>query len=223
MNRLHSLTTKLAFLKGLKPSTRSQKRALRNLATQRHKRIIVGSEGRSLEGWTATDIAVLDLTREETWLRFFQDSSVDAILAEHVWEHLSPDEAVRSAAVCYRFLKPGGYLRVAVPDGLHPDPAYIDSVKPGGSGSGAWDHKVLYRYDSLRDIFANTGFIIRLYEYFDENGNFHFEEWNTEDGMVVRSKRFDPRNAGGVLAYTSIVLDAVKPDHAGKDWIHPAG
>lgn len=36
-----------------------------------------------------------------------------------------------------RVLKPGGYVRVAVPDGFHPDPAYIEMGRPGGYGTGS--------------------------------------------------------------------------------------
>ncbi len=142
---------------------------------------------------------------------FFQPSSLDAILAEHVWEHLHPYEAVVAAKMCYAFLKPGGYLRVAVPDGFHPDDSYRDAVKPGGTGAGADDHKVLYTYLSFRDVFINAGFDVRLQEYFDEHGEFRCNDWDPSEGMIQRSKRFDPRNSSERLAYTSIILDAIKP------------
>jgi predicted SAM-dependent methyltransferase len=29
--------------------------------------------------------------------------------------------------------------------------------------------------------------------------------------LIQRSKRFDPRNQGGTLGYTSLILDATKP------------
>lgn len=40
----------------------------------------------------------------------------DAFLAEHVWEHLSLDDAHRATRNCQRYLRPGGRLRLAVPD-----------------------------------------------------------------------------------------------------------
>jgi predicted SAM-dependent methyltransferase len=53
-----------------------------------------------------------------------------------------------------------------------------------------------------------------LLEYFDERGTFHYHDWSPADGMIRRSARFDSRNVGGHLAYTSIILDAKKPvDH----------
>jgi len=114
------------------------------------------------------------------------------------------------------FLKPGGYLRVAVPDGFHPDPEYVEWVRPGGTGPGSDDHKVLYTYATFRDLFEKIGFDVVLHEYFDESGQFHFTDWAPSDGMIERSKRYDSRNANGRLAYTSIILDAVKPSIAAQ-------
>jgi len=188
-----------------------QRKTLSALSEQGSRRIVIGASGTAPDGWVSTDREVIDLLREETWQRYFAPGSLDAILAEHVWEHLSTEDAARSARTCFRFLKPGGYLRVAVPDGLHPDPGYIEQVKPGGIGSGADDHKVLYNHDSFGELFARAGFEVKLHEYYDRNGQFQFSEWNPDDGLIRRSMRFDERNSPGHLAYTSIVLDAVKP------------
>lgn len=44
------------------------------------------------------------------------EALADAFLAEHVWEHLSLDDAHRATRNCERHLRPGGHLRLAVPD-----------------------------------------------------------------------------------------------------------
>ena len=173
-------------------------------------RLIIGASGTKLPGWHETDQRYLDLLRPSDWERFFAPASVAGIFAEHVWEHLTPADALRAADTCHRFLATGACLRVAVPDGLHPDPAYIDGVRPGGTGAGADDHKVLYDYRSLSRVFETAGFQVELLEYFDETGTFHREDWSDERGRVARSSRYDRRNAGGTLAYTSLILDAVK-------------
>ena len=136
---------------------------------------------------------------------------MDAILAEHVWEHLDCRAALVAAQNCFTYLQPGGYIRVAVPDGLHPDEEYIDRVKPGGWGEGSDDHHVLYTYRTLEAVFALVGFETRWLEYFDERGTFHYQEWSPADGMIQRSSRYDRRNRTRELAYTSIILDARKP------------
>jgi predicted SAM-dependent methyltransferase len=45
-----------------------------------------------------------------------RDNSCDAVYHSHVLEHLRPDEAADLLAECFRVLKPGGTLRIAVPD-----------------------------------------------------------------------------------------------------------
>jgi predicted SAM-dependent methyltransferase len=189
---------------------RKQARELSQIAGKSSKKIVIGSAGTSFPGWVSTDYPLINLLDEKTWAAFIQPGSLDAIMAEHVWEHLTSQDAITAAKTCFKFLKPGGYLRVAVPDGFHPDKDYIDQVKPGGTGAGADDHKVLYTHDSFSQVFARAGFNIDLYEFFDAKGNFTFREWDPAGGMISRSKRFDKRNMAK-LAYTSIIMDAKKP------------
>jgi predicted SAM-dependent methyltransferase len=174
-------------------------------------RVIDGACEDRYEGWIATDKGQLDLLREADWDYQFGPNSVDAILAEHVWEHLDCEAAIVAAKNCFTHLKPGGYIRVAVPDGLHQDEAYIDPVRPGGSGPWSDDHHVLYTYSTLKTVFESVGFQITLLEYFDERGTFHYHEWIPADWMITRSARFDSKNFAGDLTYTSIILDARRP------------
>jgi predicted SAM-dependent methyltransferase len=173
-------------------------------------RIAVGAESRADPGWITTEHSYHDIAAREDWERFFAKESLDAILAEHVFEHLTPAAALRAAHLCHEFLKPGGRLRVAVPDGLHPDPAYIEWVDVGGVGPGAWDHKMLYRYDTFCELFADAGFAVRLLEYWDERRVLHQADWDPADGRIRRSIRFDTKDRGG-FRYSSIILDATKP------------
>jgi predicted SAM-dependent methyltransferase len=187
------------------------RRELLALSHQPVKKIIVGSEGDKFEGWITTEQDVLNLLIVGDWHQFFSINSLDAILAEHVWEHLTPQEGVVAAKNCFDFLKPGGHIRIAVPDGYNPEADYVNQVKPGGSGAGADDHKVLFTYKSLSKIFVSVGFEVSLLEYFDESGEFIEEKWNASEGFIQRSKHFDSRNTSDQLNYTSIILDAVKP------------
>ena len=181
------------------------------MASQAKVRVIVGASGGSYKDWIATDKEMLDLLREDDWAYYFESKPLDAILAEHVWEHLDHRAALVAAQNCFTYLKPGGYIRIAVPDGLHPDKGYIDRVKPGGWGAGSDDHRVLYTYKTLEAVFAYVGFETMLLEYFDERGNFHYQKWSPADGMIERSSRYDSRNHAREWTYTSIILDARKP------------
>jgi SAM-dependent methyltransferase len=46
----------------------------------------------------------------------FHGEQFDAVYHSHVLEHLSPDEGVALMRECFRVLKPGGILRIVVPD-----------------------------------------------------------------------------------------------------------
>lgn len=181
---------------------------LRKAAAAAPLRIVVGSSGIVESGWTRTEETYLDLLRPGDWARYFKPGHIDAILAEHVWEHLTVDQGITAAKTSKRYLRSGGYLRIAVPDGNHPDPEYIRHVKPGGVGPGADDHKVLYDYRLLSRTMSEAGLTVELLEYFDDNGRFVFNPWNASDGMIYRSSRYDERNRDGKLNYTSLIIDA---------------
>jgi predicted SAM-dependent methyltransferase len=177
---------------------------------QKSCKLIVGSGSTFQKGWVSTDIDCLNLLNTNDWERFFSKRKIDVILAEHVWEHLTFKEGIIAAKNCFKYLKKNGYVRVAVQDGLNPNSGYINWVKPGGIGPGAEDHKILYTYKKLKNVFKKAGFKVKLLEYFDEQKKFHYVHWDPRKGMINRSKRFDKRNKGGKLNYTSIILDAIK-------------
>lgn len=177
---------------------------------RRRIRIIVGAGGAGQKQWISTEKTQIDLTERQSWLKFFPPGTIDAIMAEHVLEHLTSEDAVCALRNCREFLRPGGYLRIAVPDGYFPDARYLEDVKPMGSGPGSEEHKVLYNYMSLKDLLRSTGYHVKLLEYWDQHGVFHYEPWDADDGLILRSKNHDPRNRDGNLRYTSLVMDAIR-------------
>ncbi len=174
-------------------------------------KIIVGASATKQEGWISTEYPLLDLTDAHSFAALFDPGSVSNFLAEHVCEHLSLEDGAKACRYCFVYLRQGGLLRIAVPEGLHPDPDYIAQVRPGGYGAGADDHKVLYDYRTLSALLENAGYKVRLLEWFDEQGKFHHVDWDVEEGFVERSTRFDQRNRVNPTAYTSLIIDAVKP------------
>ena len=79
-------------------------------------RIIVGAGKVKYDGWVSTQKSEFNLLSIEQWENITKDNEIEAILAEHVWEHLTYEEGLKAAENCYKFLKPGGYIRCAVPD-----------------------------------------------------------------------------------------------------------
>ena len=98
-------------------------------------------------------------------------------------------------------------MRIAVPDGFHPDRDYIDYVRPGGTAPGADDHKILYTYKSLTDAVEMAGLSARLIEYFAEDGIFHARPGRYEDGYIMRCAALDGRNKDRPYSFTSLIVD----------------
>ncbi len=194
----------------LRPLFVPLRRYRRHRAIRAARRIILGAGPTSQPNWSATDISDLDIRSEASFRRYWRPDSLFALVAEHVWEHLTHDEGRQAIRNCYKFLSKGGRLRIAVPDGASPDPAYIAHVEPGGIGPGADDHKVLYTAPVLAAALSDAGFRVEPLEYFDAMGEFHSHPWRVEDGFIKRSKQFDHRNSDGVIRYTSLIVDGVK-------------
>lgn len=57
----------------------------------------------------------------------FQDCTMDAIYASHLWEHLYLEEALKLFKECHRTLKPAGVLRIVVPDLQSLATEYVDA------------------------------------------------------------------------------------------------
>ncbi|MCA1064955.1 SAM-dependent methyltransferase [Rossellomorea sp. AcN35-11] len=177
-------------------------------------KIVIGAgEYVNNPGWIHTQEEDLNVLDESTWEKRFPASSVDAILAEHVWEHLTYDEGLAAAELCKNYLKPSGYIRCAVPDGYFPDEDYQQIVQVGGPGPKdhpAASHKIVHNYHTLTELFETAGYEVRLLEYCDEEGKFHQNVWDGADGVIFRSKKYDPRNQGDKLAFPSLIVDAFK-------------
>lgn len=179
----------------------------RAMQSERAVKIIVGAGQTHFQGWISTDMPAFDARDSDHWRDMFPAASIDRILAEHVFEHLTTEELAEFLDIAGLHLTPGGRIRIAVPDSYHPNPDYIRSVQPGGIGIGASDHKVLYTCDLIGNLMREQDFQFELLEYFDATGQFHQSAWSADDGFVGRSAKHDLRNAGGQLNYTSLIVD----------------
>lgn len=171
-------------------------------------KIVVGASGYYDPGWIPTDKDYLDITNIKDWDKFFYPSSIDAILAEHVLEHLTESQNREFLVTCRKYLKSTGYIRIAVPDAYHCDKNYRESMKVNGTAPGSDDHKVFFDFQSITQMLNDAGYDVSLLEYFDENGNFQFMHWNPDDGLIRRSLKFDARNKDKQYAFTSLIVDA---------------
>lgn len=160
--------------------------------------------------WIETNQEDLDILVREDWEYFFGDKKADYMLAEHVWEHFTEEQAMLGFRNVHAFLKDTGNFRIAVPDGHFPNQDYIDAVKPGGIGAGADDHKILYTVEKLLKMLDQIPFRTTALEYFDKKGTFHYLDWDTYQGKISRSRFFDDRNTDDQIVYSSIIIDCKK-------------
>ena len=105
----------------------------------------------------------------------FADLSASYIYSSHTFEHFTYDESLAVAKECFRVLKPGGILRIVVPDlGIMVRDYVADTVNPKASHrfigrllltSGLRDvfhpgahHKQMFDAASLCHLFREAGF-----------------------------------------------------------------
>ena len=183
------------------------------LYTHNKINLIVGAGPTKYRSWFSTDIVTLDLTNEMHFKKYFSRKKISKILAEHVLEHLTDQELYLIISNLYKYSDSGINIRIAVPDGFHKDENYIKTVKPGGTGIGADDHKHLFNYISLSKYFEKYDFKSFPVEYWDEDQKFHSTYSNDKNGYVIRSFINDKRNSDGLPHYTSLIVDFKKTQH----------
>lgn len=75
-----------------------------------------------------------------------EDDFYDVVYHSHVLEHFSPNQGKAFLAECFRVLKPGGTLRIAVPDLEQIARLYLKYLEQGWSGQ----EQALPRYDWMK-------------------------------------------------------------------------
>jgi predicted SAM-dependent methyltransferase len=184
-------------------------------------KIIVGAGSVRRDGWVSLQSRELNIVDRAQWGRLFRPNSIDAILTEHTLEHLSVYEAAAAIRNFYDYLKSGGWVRCAVPDGFHTSENYLNWVAPGSDGErwlqqfrgGEPGHKTLWNYLTLSDLFLREGFDVMFREWFDEFGSFHKSDWSHKHGYIRRACGCPWSIVLSLVVgapYTSLLVDAVK-------------
>jgi hypothetical protein len=65
-------------------------------------KLVIGASGIYQPGWVPSDIRYLNLLNNDHWTAYFDEGSIDAMLAEHVWEHLTIGEGLVAAGRCFK-------------------------------------------------------------------------------------------------------------------------
>ena len=178
----------------------------------RNLKIIVGAAETFHLEWYSTNEQWLDITDLADWKRVFRGKRiVTHVVAEHVFEHLTLQEAMEALRLIAIHLVDGGRIRIASPDGYHPDENYIRHVDIGGIGDDAEDHKQLLNVDTLSEMLRKSGFKTVHIEGYNANGELIKNPWSSEDGFVRRSRMNELKNSWGFTdAGTSLIVDGIK-------------
>ncbi len=108
----------------------------------------------------------------------FPDDSFDAIICNHVLEHIIDDGKAMSEL--YRTLKPGGWAILQVPISLTLEKTYEDfsltTIRAREEAFGQGDHVRIYAQD-YQDRLAQAGFKVNVFKWVTEAKNFG-GRWN---------------------------------------------
>ncbi len=125
-----------------------------------------------------------------------QSDSVDTVLSEHFFEHIPAQYGVLLVNECLRILKPGGNLRIAVPDYGSPKnkKAFLNKFDPKHT-----DHVEFPTYDWVKKLAASSEAKNYSISNYWQGSMFHFCPTDYSLGWVKRTVENDKRNYRNIL------------------------
>lgn len=159
--------------------------------------------------WTHIDGGEFEhVVHHDVTLQHFLPEQADIIYASHLLSYFSRQEAFPLICCWYRVLKPGGILRLAVPDFEALSYAYetadfklsdilgplygrMEMVRDGSSEFIY--HKTCYDYDSLYELLFKVGFInVKKYDWrqtdhahIDDQSQAYLPKMDKENGNLI--------------------------------------
>lgn len=139
--------------------------------------------------WVPFTVNDLDiLSRDDFRFYFQQPQSVDAILAEHVLEHLPAGDVLQALRLCREFLKvPEGYMRIAVPDWF----SYSgDMTRKMAVADMQQGHYTQLNIHSITYLLEKASFHVIPREHSTKENIAVVTHFNPLDGLIRRSTCF---------------------------------
>ena len=164
---------------------------------------------------TVQSTTVADLYADITKLRY-PKNSIDEIRLHHVYEHFTRPTALALLSSWWSWLKPGGILRIEVPDFdktasrilnpfINTKQKYVALRHIFGSQEAPWaNHYEGWSEDRLKTILLNFGFQPIKTQRNSWRGTYNIEIFATKVDQVMEKKQFEHR-AESVL--TNYLLD----------------
>ncbi len=151
-----------------------ERRKARAIACRPGLQLHLGCGGEHKSGWVNVDLLgdPVDVAWNLAHPLPFESGSADAVFHEHLLEHLPLPDGATLMQECYRVLKPGGILRVGVPDAgqlirsYAGERGYLEALHPGRPTAMLavqelfyWHrHCAMFDAETLCLFFAASGF-----------------------------------------------------------------
>lgn len=168
------------------------------------KQLCLGAGNVRIPGFISIDsreLPELDYVTSVDKLDMFQDNSVDLIYSCHVLEHFPRRATQRVLREWYRVLKPGGTLRLAVPDfeacvkvyETTKNMALLLGHLVGGQDYPGNTHFMVFDFTYLATLLSEVGFRnIRKYDWrqsihkdYDDRSQGYYPHMNKEHGTLM--------------------------------------
>lgn len=170
----------------------------------------LGCWHREIPGWIHVDLCDMphiDFKTNINDLSMFEDNSVDLIYSSHSFEYFDVKEAPDVLKEWHRVLKPGGVLRLAVPDfdsliNLYTLTGDINKILgplfgrmeiETKSSKTMLFHKTTYTLRSMKDLLESSGFgNIHRYDWketihkdYDDHSQAYYPHMDKEKGLLL--------------------------------------
>jgi predicted SAM-dependent methyltransferase len=170
----------------------------------------LGCWHRHIPGWVHVDLCAMPHIDHKTsidQLPMFPDNTADLIYSSHSFEYFDRQEAIVVLAEWRRVLKPGGMLRLAVPDMEALVQVYLKTGEIARilgplygrmqieteAGAVRIYHKTAYDFTSLAKLLTDSGFAnVRRYNWqdtihknYDDHSQAYFPHMAKEHGLLV--------------------------------------
>lgn len=188
---------------------------MKSTKSRKNKKVelYLGSGKRHIPGFVHVDLddhPHLDHTHDIADLPMFSDNSADLIYTSHSFEYFDRQEGERVLKEWYRVLKPGGVLRIAVPDFEAIVRVYLKykkdlehkgilgplfgrmSIQEKGKNKIIY-HKTVYNFKSLKKMLQSAGFKnIHRYDWrktihksYDDHSQAYIPHLDKKNGILL--------------------------------------
>jgi predicted SAM-dependent methyltransferase len=144
----------------------------------------------------------------------FADASFEVVYHSHVLEHLTKEQGKAFVAECYRVLKPGGILRVVVPDLEMIARLYLENLDKAEAGDGTASNRHEWMLLELLDQMVRETSGGEMGRYFQLNPmpaeDFVIERFGHQVLEVIRPMRANPASRNRPVPPLPRQIDAME-------------